>query len=174
MPEEKIVVLMGSPRDLQFAAKIKSFLKKEKFSVSCVYNVASAHRNPEKLLNDLKGNERSKSSIVYVTVAGLSDALSGFVAGYTRFPVIACPPDSEEHGGVKVFSSTAMPNGIPVAYVAKPENAALAAIRIFALTNPELKEQLDKFKQKMVKVVYDGAEEVKKITEKKDVNRLAV
>ena len=59
-------------------------------------------------------------------------------------------------------------------YVAKPENAALVAIRIFALTNPELKEQLDKFKQKMAKAVYDGAEEVKKITEKKDVNRLAV
>ncbi len=54
MPEEKIVVLMGSPRDLQFAAKIKSFLKKEKFPVSCVYNVASAHRTPEKLLNDLQ------------------------------------------------------------------------------------------------------------------------
>jgi len=174
MPEEKIVILMGSPRDLPFASKIKNFLKKEKIPVSCVYNVASAHRTPEKLLNDLKENEKSKSSIVYVTVAGLSDALSGVVAGYTRFPVIACPPDSEEHGDAKVFSSTAMPKGIPVAYVAKPENAALVAIRIFALTNPELKEQLDKFKQKMAKTVYEGAEEVKKITEKKDVNRLAV
>jgi len=49
-------------------------------------------------------------------------------------------------------------------YVSKPENAALVAIRIFALTNPKLKEQLYKFKQKMAKVVYDGAEEVKKIT----------
>jgi len=104
----------------------------------------------------------------------LSDSLSGVVAGYTHFPVIACPPDSEEHGGAKVFSSTAMPKGIPVAFVAKPENAALVAIRIFGLTNPELKEQLDKFKQKMAKAVYDGAAEVKKITEKKDINRLAV
>ncbi|MCW4016107.1 MAG: AIR carboxylase family protein [Candidatus Bathyarchaeota archaeon] len=174
MPEEKIVVLMGSPRDLHFAAKVKSFLKKEKFPVSCVYNVASAHRTPEKLLNDLKENEDSAASIVYITVAGLSDALSGVVAGYSRFPVIACPPDSDKHGGMKVFSSTAMPSGIPVAYVAKPENAALVAMRIFALNNPELKEKLDKFKQKMAKAVYDGAEEVKKVTEKKDVNKLAV
>ena len=90
------------------------------------------------------------------------------------YPVIACPPDSDKHGGDKVFSSTAMPNGIPVAYVVKPENAALVAVRIFALANPELKERLDKFKQKMAKAVYDGAEEVKKITQKKDVNRLAV
>jgi 5-(carboxyamino)imidazole ribonucleotide mutase len=174
MPEEKIVVLMGSPRDLHFAAKIKEFLKKEKFPVSCMYNVASAHRTPEKLLNDLKAYEESGGSIVYVTVAGLSDALSGVVAGFTRFPVVACPPDSEEHGGAKVFSSTAMPKGIPVAYVAKPENAALVAVRIFALANPELREQLEKFKQKMAKEVYKGAEEVKKVTQKKDVNRLAV
>jgi len=174
MPEEKIVVLMGSPRDLPFASKIKGFLEEEKFSVSCVYNVASAHRTPEKLLNDLKEYEKSGARIVYITVAGLSDALSGVVAGTTLRPVIACPPDSDKHGGVKVFSSTAMPKGIPVAFVTKPENAALAAVRIFALSNPELKEQLDKFKQKMEKAVYDGAEEVKKVTDKKDVNRLAV
>jgi 5-(carboxyamino)imidazole ribonucleotide mutase len=174
MPKEKIVVLMGSPRDLHFAAKIKDFLKKEKFPVSCVYNVASAHRTPEKLLNDLKAYEKSGDNVVYITVAGLSDALSGVVSGFTRFPVIACPPDSDKHGGAKVFSSTAMPKGIPVAYVAKPENAALVAVRIFALANPELRELLEKFKQKMSKEVYKGAEEVKKVTQKKDINRLAV
>jgi len=174
MPKEKIVVLRGSPRDLPFASKIKDFLKKEGFPVACVYNVASAHRTPQKLLNDLKEYEESGEPLVYITVAGLSDALSGVVAGYTRFPVIACPPDSEKHGGAKVFSSTAMPRGIPVAYVAKPENAALVAVRIFAMSNPDLKKNLDKFKQKMAKVVYESAEEVKKLTQKKDVNRLAV
>ena len=174
MPEKKIIVLMGSPRDLPFASKIKSFLKKEKIPVNCVYNVASAHRTPEKLLKDLKEYEESGDSIVYITVAGLSDALSGVVAGYTRYPVIACPPDSDKYGAEKVFSSTAMPKGIPVAYVAKPENAALVAARIFAMSNPELKEKLDKLKQKMAKAVYDGAEEVEKVTQKKDVNRLAV
>ncbi|MGD2066787.1 MAG: 5-(carboxyamino)imidazole ribonucleotide mutase [Candidatus Bathyarchaeota archaeon] len=174
MPEKKIVVLMGSPRDLHFASKIKSFLKKEKFPVNVVYNVASAHRTPEKLLNDLKKNEENGDNIVYITVAGLSDALSGVVAGYTRFPVIACPPDSDKHGNAKVFSSTAMPKGIPVAYVVKPENAALAATRILAMSNPELKKCLADFKEKMAKAVYKGDEEVKKVTQKKDVNRLAV
>ena len=174
MLKQKIIVLMGSPRDLQFAIKIKEFMKKEKFPVNCIYNVASAHRTPEKLLKDLKEYETSGESLVYITVAGLSDALSGVVAGFTSYPVIACPPDSEKHGAAKLFSSTAMPNGIPVAYVAKPENAALMATRIFALVNPDLKTRLDKFKQKMAKSVYEGAEEVKKITQKKDVNRLTV
>jgi 5-(carboxyamino)imidazole ribonucleotide mutase len=174
MPEEKIVVLMGSPRDLPFASKIKDFLKKEKFSVACVYDVASAHRTTQKLLDDLKEYEESGEPLIYITVAGLSDALSGVVAGYTQYPVVACPPDSEKYGGAKVFSSTAMPRGIPVAYVAKPENAALVAIRIFAISNPYLKKRLDEFKQKIAKAVYEGAKEVKKITQKKDVNRLAV
>jgi len=174
MPKKKIVVLMGSPRDLPFASKIKAFLKKENISISCVYNVASAHRTPEKLLTDLKENEESGDNIVYVTVAGLSDGLSGVVAGYTCFPVIACPPDSDKHGGAKVFSSTAMPKGIPVAYVAKPENAALMAVRIFAMSDSDLKRSLIDYKEKMAKGVFDGAKEVRKITRKKDVNRLAV
>ena len=174
MTKKKIVVLMGSPRDLPFASKIKAFLKKENISVSCEYNVASAHRTPEKLLNDLKENEESGYNIVYVTVAGLSDGLSGVVAGYTCFPVIACPPDSDKHGGAKIFSSTAMPKGIPVAYVAKPENAALVAARIFAMSNPDLKKSLTDYQQKMAQGVYDGAKEVRKITQKRNVNRLAV
>lgn len=174
MTNEKIVVLMGSPRDLPFASKIKEFLKAEKFPVSIVYNVASAHRTPEKLLNDLKTYEQNGDKIVYITVAGLSDALSGVVAGTTLNPVVACPPDSEKYGASKVFSSTAMPKGIPVAYVVKPENAALVAVRILALSNADLKKRLDSFKQKMTKAIYKSAEEVKKVTQKKDVNRLAV
>ncbi len=174
MSKEKIVVLMGSPRDLPFASKIKAFLETQKFPVDCVYNVASAHRTPEKLLKDLKEYEKCAVPLVYVTVAGLSDALSGVVAGTTLHPVVACPPDSGKHNGAKVFSSTAMPTGVPVAYVVKPENAALVALRIFALSNPELKKCLEKYCKKMAKAVYDGDKEVKKITQKKHVNRLAV
>jgi 5-(carboxyamino)imidazole ribonucleotide mutase len=166
MPKTKIVVLMGSPRDLPFASRIKDFLKEEKIPVTCVYDVASAHRTPKKLLKDLQEYEES-GNLVYITVAGLSDALSGVVAGYTKYPVIACPPDSEKYGSAKVFSSTAMPKGIPVAYVAKPENAALAAVRILALANPSLNESLGRFKEKMEKSVYDGAEEVKKVSKNK-------
>jgi 5-(carboxyamino)imidazole ribonucleotide mutase len=165
MPKEKIVVLMGSPRDLSFASRIKDFLKEEEIPVTCIYNVASAHRTPQKLLKDLQKFEASGDNIVFITVAGLSDALSGVVAGFTKFPVIACPPDSEKYGSAKVFSSTAMPRGIPVAYVVKPENAALAAVRILALSNPVLYESLGRFKQKMESSVYEGAEEVKKASE---------
>ena len=158
---------MGSPRDLSFASQIQDFLKEEEIPVACVYNVASAHKTPKKLLKDLQENEASVDKLVYITVAGLSDALSGVVAGYTKYPVIACPPDSEKYGSAKVFSSTAMPRGIPVAYVVKPENAALAAVRILALSNPAITGSLSRFKEKMEKSVYEGAEEVKKASENK-------
>jgi 5-(carboxyamino)imidazole ribonucleotide mutase len=168
MPKEKIIVLMGSARDLSFASHIKDFLKKEKFPVTCAFDVASAHRTPQKLLEDLKAYEDSGDKLVYITVAGLSDALSGVVAGSTKYPVIACPPDSEKYGNAKIFSSTAMPRGIPVAYVSRPENAALTAVRILALSNPVLNESLSRFREKMEKTVYEGAEKVKKVSGNKE------
>ncbi len=57
-----------------------------------------------------------------------------------------------------------MPKGIPVAYIPKPENAALAAVRILALSNNRLYESLRRYKQKTERSVYEGAEEVKKVS----------
>jgi len=164
MPKERIIVLMGSKGDHKFASRIGDFLREEGFPVTCDYNVASAHRTPQKLLDDLQEYENSGDNIVLITVAGLSDALSGVVAGCTKYPIMACPPDSEEYEGAKIFSSVATPKGIPVAYIPKPENAALAAVKILALSNHSLYESLGRFKQKIEKNVYEGAEEVKKIT----------
>ena len=167
MPKEKIVVLMGSKRDQKFASHIGDFLREEGFPITCDYNVASAHRTPQKLLNDLQEYENSGDNIVLITVAGLSDALSGVVAGYTKYPVIACPPDSGKYEGAKIFSSVAMPKGISVAYIPTPENAALAAVKILALSNHSLYESLRRYKRKMEINVYESAEEVKKISKSK-------
>jgi len=148
MPTERIVVLMGSKKDYEFASRIENFLKEEGFPVSCEYNVASAHKTPQKLLDDLQRYETSRDNVVFITVAGLSDALSGVVAGYTKYPVIACPPDSERHSYAKIFSSVSTPRGVPVAYVPEPENAALAAVRILALANRSLQGKIVQYKRK--------------------------
>jgi len=149
----KIVILVGSSSDMPFAHRIKDFLRNEKFAVKCEYRVTSAHRNPEKLLTDLKGYEKSVDDIVYVTVAGLSDALSGVVAGYTTRPVIACPPDLKTYEWGKVFSSVATPKGVAVALVPEPENAALAAVKILALSNSKLKRAVEKYRDKLKEAV---------------------
>ena len=163
MPKEKIIVLMGSKRDYEFASRIGDFLKKEGFPVICEYNVASAHKTPKKLLDDLQEYEKSGDNIVLITVAGLSDALSGVVAGYTKYPVIACPPDSEKYGEAKIFSSIVTPKGIAVAYIREPENAAFAAVKILALSNPSLYEKISRYKRKMEKNIYESADELKNL-----------
>jgi len=162
MPRQKIVILVGSTSDIPFAHRIENFLKEARFPVRCEYRVGSAHRNPEKLLADLKGYEQSKDKIVYITVAGLSDALSSVVAGYTTNPVIACPPDIEKHGLPKIFSTVMTPKGIAVSLVPEPENAALAAVKILALSNPSLKKAVQKHREKVKDAVAKADIELKK------------
>ncbi len=162
MPNQKIVVLVGSTSDMPFAQRIQGFLKETRFPITCEYRVNSAHRNPEKLLTDLKGYEQSKDNIVYVTVAGLSDSLSSVVAGYTTNPVIACPPDIEKHGLPKIFSTVMTPKGIAVALVPEPENAALAAAKILALSNPSLKALVQEYSQKLKEAVEKADAELRK------------
>jgi len=162
MPNPKIVVLVGSTSDLPFAHRIQDFLRDARFPVKCEYRVNSAHRNPEKLLADLKDYEHSRENIVYVTVAGLSDSLSSVVAGYTTNPVIACPPDIEKHGLPKIFSSIMTPSGVAVALVPDPANAALAAVKILALSNPSLKKVVQNYREKIKEGVAKADVELRK------------
>jgi len=161
MPNQKIVILMGSSSDMPFAHRIEDFLKENRIPIKCEYRVSSAHRNPEKLLQDLKSYEQSEDNIVFITVAGLSDTLSGVVAGYATKPVIACPPDLKTYKWGKFFSSAVMPKGVPVAFVAEPENAALAAARILAFSNSSLKKAIEKHRDTAREAVVKADREVR-------------
>jgi len=145
MLKTRLIVFMGSKSDLPFAERIGNFMTEEGFPVECEYSVASAHKTPDYLIRKMEEYERSSDILVYITIAGLSDALSGVVAGSTRHPVIACPPDFEKFGWPKVFSSVMTPTGVPVLFCSKPENAALAAIRILALADLSLYDELEKY-----------------------------
>jgi 5-(carboxyamino)imidazole ribonucleotide mutase len=142
MAPGKIVVLMGSPRDRPFASRVGAFARDRGFEVEVEYVVASAHKTPRRLLAAVAKLEKAGRPVVLVTVAGLSDALSGTVAGASRYPVIACPPDAETFGYAKFFSSVVTPQGVAVVYVPRPENAALAAVKILALSDPALQRRV--------------------------------
>lgn len=161
MANQKIVILMGSASDVSFAHRIEDFLKQNRIPLECEYRVSSAHRNPEKLLNDLKDYEHSEDKIVLITVAGLSDALSGVAAGYTTKPVIACPSDLKTYEWSKFFSSAFTPKGVPVAFVAEPENAALAAARIVALSDIDVKKAVANYRDKAREEVVKADSQVK-------------
>ncbi|MFQ5710396.1 MAG: AIR carboxylase family protein [Candidatus Geothermarchaeales archaeon] len=160
MQGEKVVILMGSRKDLEFASPMGRLL--EEFGVDYEYRVASAHKTPRRVLKIIEEYEGSEDKIVYITVAGLSDALSGVVAGYAgRHPVIACPPDPERHDGAKVLSTLDTPVGVPVSLVLRPENAVLHALRIMSLGNPELSQKVLRYQRRMAEKVEGDDREIK-------------
>ncbi len=137
---QKAVILMGSKSDIDFCEKIRAALSS--YSITNEMRVASAHRAPEYLLKLLREYDVPKDQVVVITVAGLSDALSGIVAAQRMFPVVACPPDLDKYELAKVFSSAYTPADVPVAFVNDPSKAAHFVAQIFALTNESLKVKI--------------------------------
>ncbi|MDA4111453.1 MAG: AIR carboxylase family protein [Thaumarchaeota archaeon] len=137
---QKAVILMGSKSDLEFSEKIRTTLSS--YSIPSDIRIASAHRTPEYLLKILKEYYDSGDEIVAVTVAGLSDALSGVVAAQRMFPVVACPPDLDKYELPKIFSTAFTPSDVPVAFVSDPAKAGNYVAQIFALSNMELRNKI--------------------------------
>ena len=73
-------------------------------------------------------------NIIWVTVAGRSNALSGVIAANSKYPVIACPPFSDKIDmTVNLHSTLQCPSNVPVMTVLEPSNVALSIKRIFRL-----------------------------------------
>ena len=127
----KAVLIMGSTFDEPHAKKITD--KLDDYGISWEQHAASAHKQPVKVLEILKNNETEKD-IVYITIAGRSNALSGFVAANSEFPTIGCPPFSDKADMlVNIHSTLQMPSNTPVLTVIDPGNCALAVKRIFGV-----------------------------------------
>ena len=131
---------MGSKADLEHCNKIAEACKS--FGLETVMRIGSAHKTAEHALAILREYEADERPKVYITVAGRSNALSGFTDGAVSAPVIACPPASDAFGGADVYSSLRMPSGIAPALVLEPVNAALLAAKIFGVANVEVREQV--------------------------------
>ena len=155
----KAVVLMGSEKDLEFCREIAKHLKA--LGVEYAFRVASAHKTPEQVLKILKEFEKEK--IVYVTVAGRSNALSAFVDANTSKPVIACPPYSEKFGGADIYSSLRVPSGIGSLVTVEPEGAAIAAAKILALEDKELEKHVKDYQSAKKKELEKANYAVKKL-----------
>ena len=124
----KAVIIMGSTSDEPHVKKITDAL--DSLSVSWEKHAASAHKEPLKVLDILKANENYKG-LVYITVAGRSNALSGFVSANSTAPTLACPPFADKtYMLVNIHSTLQMPSKAPVLTVIDPGNCALAAKRI--------------------------------------------
>lgn len=127
----KTIIIMGSTSDESHAKKITS--KLDEYKIDWEQHAASAHKEPLKVLDILNTN-KNKKNIVYITIAGRSNALSGFVAANSRFPTLGCPPFSDKVDMlVNIHSTLQMPSNTPVLTIIDPENCALAVKRIFGV-----------------------------------------
>jgi len=124
----KTIIIMGSTSDEPHAKKITD--KLDEYGITWEQHAASAHKNPLKVLEILENNIDGKD-IVYITIAGRSNALSGFVAANCEFPTLGCPPFSDKTDMlVNIHSTLQMPSNTPVLTILDPGNCALAVKRI--------------------------------------------
>ena len=156
MSKSLVVILMGSKADMEHCKKISDACIQ--FGIESVMRIASAHKTAEHALKILREYEADARPKVYITVAGRSNALSGFTDGLVSSPVIACPPPSESFGGADIFSSLRMPSGIAPAVVLEPVNAALFAAKIFGLMDESVRKQVKASQKRAAdKVIEDDA-----------------
>ena len=137
---------MGSTSDWEVMSAAADTL--EQFGVEFEKRVVSAHRTPDLLVEYAK-SARERGVRVIIAGAGGAAHLPGMVASMTPLPVVGVPVKSRALNGLdSLLSIVQMPAGIPVATVAinGAKNAALIAVSILALNDPELAARYDAFR----------------------------
>ena len=149
-----VVIILGSKSDLSWGNGIAKYLAA--FVISCKIHIASAHKTPQYLLSLIAKYKSLKKPLVYICVAGRSNAFGGFVYAQTVYPVVNCPPYSERYKGLDVLSSLRMPSGVGCVTVISQEAAALAAAKILAGNDKKLARKILDYQEKNRKKIIDG------------------
>jgi 5-(carboxyamino)imidazole ribonucleotide mutase len=151
-------VIMGSKSDWETMRHAAEMLTQ--FNVPHECRVVSAHRTPQWMC-EYAASAEERGLAVIIAGAGGAAHLPGMVASQTVLPVLGVPVQSRALSGLdSLLSIVQMPGGIPVGTLAIGEagakNAALLAIRILAVQNKTLSQQLHQFsKEQAEKVLGD-------------------
>jgi len=159
-----VSVVMGSDSDLPVMEESVKVL--EAFAIPHELFLTSAHRTPERTAQFARGAARRGVRVIIVG-AGAAAHLAGVIASQTLLPVIGVPIDATSLKGLDALLATVqMPEGIPVATMAigkaGAKNAALLAVRILALEEPDLPKKLQAYVRKMAQEVERKHENLKK------------
>lgn len=158
----RVGILMGSDSDFPVMQVAADFLKD--MGVGVEITVASAHRTPERVMKYSAGAAARGVKLI-IAGAGMAAHLAGVIASHTDLPVIGVPLAASSLGGLDALLATVqMPPGVPVATMgigkAGAKNAAVFAVRLLALEDPELARRLVDFREKMVQEVVRKAASV--------------
>ena len=147
----KISVVMGSKSDWPTVKEACLIL--DQFGVDYDKNVISAHRMPDEMFAFAKNAVQNGTKVI-IACAGGAAHLPGMVAANTPLPVIGIPGQTRALGGMdSLLSIVQMPSGIPVATTAigkaGAKNAALLALQILGVTDPQIQQQIVQYRQQM-------------------------
>jgi 5-(carboxyamino)imidazole ribonucleotide mutase len=159
----EVLVVMGSSSDADTVKLTEDILLD--FDVPYELRIISAHRTPNEAMQ-LAKDAKSRGFKVVICAAGMAAHLAGVFAANTTLPIIGLPLSGGLLGGVdSLFSTVQMPSGFPVATVAVDgaKNAALLAISILALSNEDLSNKLETYRQKIREDVLKKDDEIGKI-----------
>jgi 5-(carboxyamino)imidazole ribonucleotide mutase len=142
-------VIMGSKSDWETLRHATEILRE--FGVAHEFKVVSAHRTPKRM-TEYASEAEGRGIRIIIAGAGGAAHLPGMVAASTVVPVIGVPVQSAALNGLdSLLSIVQMPGGIPVATTAIGKagaiNAALLAISILALSDPELLKKLHEYRK---------------------------
>jgi 5-(carboxyamino)imidazole ribonucleotide mutase len=153
MPEAAplVGIIMGSQSDWETMRHADDVLTR--FGIPHEKNVVSAHRTPSKMA-EYASAAADRGLLVIIAGAGGAAHLPGMVAAHTVLPVIGVPIQSAALNGLdSLLSIVQMPKGVPVATVAigvaGAANAGLLAVAILATTRPDLRAQLQAYRDEM-------------------------
>jgi 5-(carboxyamino)imidazole ribonucleotide mutase len=143
-----VILFLASASDAEFIKPAEDILRE--FGVPTKTVTASAHKVPAKVVEIVNGLNASTEPTVVITVVGMSNGLGGVVAGTCVHPVINCPPyKTLEEYRIDIHSNLRMPSDVPALTVLSAKNAALAAVRILAEGNAELRKKIE---ERMAKI----------------------
>jgi 5-(carboxyamino)imidazole ribonucleotide mutase len=155
----KVGVIMGSKSDWETMQAAAEVLRQ--FGIAHECRVVSAHRTPQ-WMAEYATSAQHRGLQVIIAGAGGAAHLPGMVASQTLLPVLGVPVQSKSLSGLDSLLSIAqMPGGIPVGTLAigtaGAKNAGLLAVRILALHDANLRQQLDIFvRSQTAKVMEDN------------------
>ena len=152
-------IIMGSKSDWEIMRTSADTLAE--FGVSYEARALSAHRSPLQT-SEWASTAESRGMQVIIAAAGGAAHLAGVVAAHTVLPVFGVPILGRSLAGLdSLLSMVQMPSGVPVGTLAVGEagakNAALLAIRVLANSNPELRQKLRLYHQRMTAKVLEDS-----------------
>ena len=151
----KVAILMGSGSDRPVMEKAAQML--DSFGIEHEVRVISAHKTPDQAIAFAEGAAAAGFGVI-IAGAGKAAHLAGVMAAKSLLPVIGVPLAVSLDGLDSLLSTVQMPTGIPVASVAidGAANAALLAVAILAIGDPELTDKLAAYRRSLAEETLNG------------------